>query len=613
MARYNDKPIRREQLISPWGVGAIVPFPNDESVMIAGLDVWRYKEHEEFIVKDDRLVKWLGVNHLRLPPDFRGENSDSINYNLTIPAVRFPNWYYCPHCGTMEKTTYYQGQIPRCRKYQWEIGNKCDRNKKYARLLIPERFVVVCSHGHIDDFPIAEWVHSKSETPYNKDTCIIRRNTGGVSASLAGVSYYCSCGAKRTLSGAMEEGALAKIGYTCSGSMPWLGKYGKSGDCGAEDIRVVLRGATNVWFPDIRSSIFVPKDSASIARKIKSILDNHEDEVFSSLDNGKLSPRIIEFVAKMEKVNFEELYEAFNNRYMGMIENDNKETNYNEDDYRLEEYEVLKKSSGGDVLEFHSINYSIEEYDERVQNHFASFSLVPKLKETRAFVGFSRLNPPHSDVFEQKKMLRQPNSEDNWLPAIEVYGEGVFFEFCSEKLEIWNRMREVQERVKKLDRALSNSLFKLEGPLNPSYILIHTFAHLVTNQLTYECGYGSASIRERIYCKKVKSGSDREEMNGVLLYTASGDSEGSLGGLVRQGYSGRLENTIMAAIENARWCSSDPICISSDGQGPDSCNLAACFNCALLSETSCEVGNRLLDRALIIGSLENPELGFFNS
>jgi len=102
-------------------------------------------------------------------------------------------------------------------------------------------------------------------------------------------------------------------------------------------------------------------------------------------------------------------------------------------------------------------------------------------------------------------------------------------------------------------------------------------------------------------------------MCGVLIYTASGDSEGSLGGLVRQGKPGRLEDTIMAAIRNAEWCSSDPLCIQSTGQGPESCNLAACHNCALLPETCCECGNKVLDRGFVVGTLYSPDIGYFGS
>ncbi len=168
----------------------------------------------------------------------------------------------------------------------------------------------------------------------------------------------------------------------------------------------------------------------------------------------------------------------------------------------------------------------------------------------------------------------------------------------------------VSQRIGKLNRAYHNAKFgqQVEGELRPEFVLIHTFAHLMINQLSFDCGYGSSSIRERVYCEKT---SNQHKMCGVLIYTASGDSEGSLGGLVRQGESGRIEDTIVNAVNNALWCTSDPICIQTVGQGPESCNLAACHNCALLPETCCENGNRLLDRGTIIGTLVDNDIGFF--
>jgi hypothetical protein len=179
-------------------------------------------------------------------------------------------------------------------------------------------------------------------------------------------------------------------------------------------------------------------------------------------------------------------------------------------------------------------------------------------------------------------------------------------------LKEWAAKKEVIERVNGL--ATNFNKIKLDKGqesrnISPEFILIHTFAHLVINQFSYECGYGSSALRERIYCNLEFP---NEVMNGVLIYTASGDSEGSLGGLVRQGKPGNLETIVYNAIENARWCSSDPICIDSHGQGPNSCNLAACHNCALLPETCCEESNMLLDRAMLIGELDNPSIGYFN-
>jgi len=138
--------------------------------------------------------------------------------------------------------------------------------------------------------------------------------------------------------------------------------------------------------------------------------------------------------------------------------------------------------------------------------------------------------------------------------------------------------------------------------------MIHTFSHLLIRQLSFECGYDASSIQERLY---VSSGPDG--MAGLLLYTASGDSEGTLGGLVRQGRPEYLADTIKAALENARYCSSDPLCIESEGQGLNSLNLAACHACGLLPETSCELSNMLLDRGLVIGLPEDSECAYFAS
>ncbi|NLD47702.1 MAG: DUF1998 domain-containing protein [Clostridiaceae bacterium] len=613
---YQNKPIRRSQLISPWGIGAIVPFPNDESLMIAGLDVWRYNNVKEFLIEDERLKKRLGVKELRWPPDFRDRQSGSENYNLKIPAVTFPLWHYCPFCGSMKKLNYYTEKV-RCDgidHWQKEHSRSCANIPgKRRRRLIPERFVVVCPEGHIEDFPVAEWIHYDSGHVYNQETCHIRRSTGGTSASLTSVRYECSCGAEKSIATAVRPGALQKIGFTCNASKPWLGiEKDSDNPCNHNtDFRVVQRGATNVWFADVRSSIYIPTDDDNANRRVIAILDEIFPTIRSSRVNGEIPRASIEFVAQFKGVNPDELYNAAVRRLNNLEGLPEITEDISEDDYRLAEYKMLAKSSGGDGLKFHSINYPISNYHPQIHDFFKSISLVPKLRETRAFIAFSRLEPNTvQSISDKKKMLRLGNGD--WLPAIEVYGEGIFFEFNTERLEAWASRESVKQRLAILNRAYQSSFFSksFPGDLRPEFVLIHTFAHLIINQLSYECGYGSSSIRERIYCEKC---SNNNEMYGVLIYTASGDAEGSLGGLVRQGEKGRIEETILAALENARWCSSDPICIQPEGKGPESCNLAACHNCALLPETSCECGNRLLDRGLVIGTLTDRDTGFFNN
>ncbi len=609
---YTNKPMRRSALIGPWGVGAIVPFPNDESLMIAGLDMWRYNDPTAFIIKDERLQRRLGVQELRWPPDFRENNADPQNCNLKIPAVRFPQWHYCPFCGTMEKTTLYQQQ-PECECYPWPNGRTCNPSFRRKRKLIPERFIVICPDGHIDDFPVAEWLHHGSGHAYRPieegGKCKIRRSTGGASAALSGVFYECACGAKRSIAGATKPGALAKIGYKCKGSKPWLGiETDEDHPCGSTDARVVLRGATNVWFADTRSSIYIPTDDEQATKKILSILDDFFDVLSASRVNGEWNRGFIDMLAERNRVDKNDLFNAFIRRDQGLEGLPDVTEEMTEDEYRLAEYKVLIKNSGGDAQRFHSKNYPISFYDPIVSKYFKSISLVHKLQETRAFVGFSRSEPKEMPISERKKMLRL--GDESWLPAIQVQGEGIFFEFNQEALEIWARQPSVTARLKNLQDAFKESRFGANtvGELRPEFVLIHTFAHLLINQLSFECGYGSSSIRERIYCEKT---ANEHGMYGVLIYTASGDSEGSLGGLVRQGTKGHIEDTIRDAIRNAAWCSSDPVCIQSLGQGPESCNLAACHNCALLPETCCECGNRLLDRGTIIGTLEDKEIGFF--
>lgn len=609
------RPMRRSALISPWGVGAIVPFVNDESLMIAGLDMWNYHTSDPFVIKDERLQKRLGVKELRWPPDFRDYESDSENCNLKIPAVRFPRWNYCPFCGTMQKVGLFTKQ-PKCDAYQWPHGRKCDASKRYRRSLIPERFVVVCPEGHIDDFPIAEWIHADSGHVYNEHTCRIRRSTGGTSAALTGVRYECSCGASKSIAGALRPGALKSIGYKCKGSKPWLGiEEDLENPCkcvDASQLRVLQRGASNVWFADTRSSIYIPTEDDALTRRIVEIINDPRNlnYVMSHRVNGELDYDVVSMIAEMEgHVSPSDLFVAFKNKIDNIEGLPEVTEEMSEDEYRLAEYKMLTKSSGGDALDFHSVNYPIRKYNSRFHKLFKSISLVKKLRETRAFVGFSRLQPNTSAKIEEKKsMLRLGNG--NWLPAIEVYGEGIFFEFSSEELRKWAEKEDVKARLAPLDAAYQQSFFGKSNPgnLRAEYVLLHTFAHLIINQLSYECGYGSSSIKERIYCEKC---SDDLEMCGVLIYTASGDSEGSLGGLVRRGEPGKLEDTIIAALENAKWCSSDPICITSLGQGPESLNRAACHNCALLPETCCECGNRLLDRGLVVGELEKKSTGYF--
>lgn len=287
--------------------------------------------------------------------------------------------------------------------------------------------------------------------------------------------------------------------------------------------------------------------------------------------------------------------------------------------FRQKEFITLSSACDGgqlDSTELKVRGLSAEDYGLLVKDSFQAVGLLDKLRETRAFLGFTRLN--NSVLSADKRWSLIARQKMDWLPAIIVRGEGIFLEFRREKMQEWIKnsgefhasrialpMQGFNER--RTQRGLD------PWPAAPEYWLLHTFAHLLINQLVYECGYGSASLRERIYCHTANNDQyDKDSMYAVLVYTAAGDSEGTMGGLVRMGEPGRLEQVVLRALANAKWCSSDPVCIESHGQGPDNCNLAACHSCGLLPETSCENFNAMLDRGVVIGTLEHPDSGFFS-
>lgn len=620
------KPVRRSQLISPWGVGQMINFPKDESLMVAGLDLWEERfrtisEEDEFKVPEERLAKRLGVREFRLPPDYRDPGPGITNPSLKIPFIRFPRWHYCTRCGHMEKVSIYASRKPTCSGPSFVSGRSCSAlNSRQRSKLIPVRFIAVCpKHGHIEDFPFMEWVHSGSNTEGHHN---LRLRAGRSSGALSGIEISCSCGAKRTMAGAFNENSLDKLGITCSGGRPWLGEE-KDRDnvthCG-EPLRVVQKGASNVYFPHVRSSIYLPQWEKSIDRRLVEVLEKNWNFLTRRMENGQFQRMTFELVAERnfpeDKVEYytEKLLDAAEKRLSGA---DNSIDDDSEESYRKMEYDAILSEAGGENQDFFvtrnpAAKYTDVETGSAINSGFTSIGLLHKLRETRAFIGFSRWLPEDGKPIEEKKEFIKLGRSITWLPTVVVKGEGVFFEFNEKRLNDWAKRQEVKERADRLSGNYNQPLVsrgQSQRIITPQFLLIHTFAHLVINQFSYECGYGSSALRERVYCNLE---SPTKTMNGVLIYTASGDSEGSLGGLVRQGKPGNLEAIVYNAIENARWCSSDPICIDSQGQGPNSCNLAACHNCALLPETCCEESNMLLDRAMLIGELDNPSFGYFN-
>jgi hypothetical protein len=642
----NLNTVRRAQLIAPFGPGALMVLRNGVSVITAGLDHWFCTnadsngdsvDPKEYKLTEWRLQRELKVDYFMQPPDSRRPQQHSTvrikNANLTVPMLRFPTWNVCRFCNRMHNVQLSHAGHVFC--------PECLVTKKKSLRMSQVRFIAVCDDGHIQDFPWREWVH-RSATPDCLGALKFESRGG---SSLNAIRISCTaCKRERGLGGIMQEtaagsmlsnsleaaeGERASSPYLCRGMKPWLGA--DTGCTCSRPLLGALRSATNVHFGEIQSAIYLPAKlmvgTHSPAAAAITILRDPEFSPLMTFAKASMTPlanllpvvRSNPLLAKFTDADLEAALAGV----LGLappapaldvgirkVEADDRWTAF-----RRVEFNVLRRPQsdrdlsviGADLTKLTSTD---------LRGLLAAVNLVEKVKETRVFTGFSRLAAGGGPSEEQKMAdlrITLPPEGQRWLPAYTVFGEGLFLVLNEERLAKWEERKDVQARVKDLNGRMATVLAVRRQPpeeVTPRLVLVHTLSHLLINRLVYECGYSSASLRERLFV----SSADEGPMAGVLIYTASGDSEGSLGGLVRMGRPENLERVLLKALSDARWCSNDPICMESAraGQGPESLNLAACHSCGLLPETSCERFNRLLDRGVVVGSFENPLLGFFS-
>jgi len=622
-------PIRRAQLVAPFGVGAMLVVEDGTSLITAGLDHWfelesavadyQSVDEREFIVKEWRLQRLLRVDHFRLPPDFRHwrPGREAPNCGLTVPFLRFPQWHFCPGCRRLEKLPLTVRPKVRC--------SECGAKGRQRHLLqVP--LIAMCDHGHLQDLPWREWVHEDA-TP-DCGAALRLMATGG--ATLASQVVQCDCGKKRSLAhitDASPDGATTFLSYhldtpahpfPCQGKRPWLGT--EEGESCDRPLRGSLRTASNVYFADVRSAIYLPAAVPGAPADLVELLETPPISDLIELlvglgHNIRAQDLRKQHAALLQPYSDDELSAAARVVLLQSGPDAGDEETPSAEyaaHLRRPEYDCLLAPredaqlvvSAADMAAFGSV----------VSDHFSNVMLAKKLKETRAFAGFSRVFPENDlGLEERKSTLRRSPLHDrrSWLPAYTVYGEGIFLVVDERKLRCWESDPRVKARVAHLVTRYQHlqAVRRLEDkPLGPRFVLLHTLAHLLMNQLTFECGYSTAALKERLYVSE----EELTPMAGILIYTAAGDAEGTLGGLVAMGSAGRLEPVLRRALDRARWCSADPVCMEmgARGQGPDSCNLAACHNCALVPETACEEFNRFLDRGTVIGTTDEP-IGFF--
>ncbi len=570
--------VRTSQLITTYGVGSMVA-SGDESFIVAGIEDW--DTNPDFEIHEPRLEKMLGVSRFMRPPS-TGE-SDSFD----VPVRRFPKYHSCPSCHRLEDIAFFKTPFG---------GHHCTLCDE-APALVPSRFVVACEEGHLADFPFYQWVHDDHAHEESAGKAKLFLKTLGQSGGLRDVVISCSCGAKRSMDGAFGKSALRKI-KNCSGEQPW--SAGKSTDYCGNTLNTVQRGASNVWFAETTSAISIPPWSDSAFK----ILNRHWP-MLRGLSADLLPAVIAGSEIADEEHPVDELVAA------ALYRQAQERGEIEVDEVKPQEYEALVKGAAEKNRHDQFVCVRAEDPGDVASEWFPMIKQVTRLREVRVLRGFSRLKAPKGSIDPDSgekgtsNVVDLPGRELQWLPAIEISGEGVFLELESERLRAWEQLPEVQSRVARLaDRFDPEQSWEKGLAVTPRYVLLHTLSHSLIDQWALESGYAASALTERLYVTDKRA--------GILIYTATSDSAGSLGGVVAMTDDKRLDSSLAEAIRRASWCSSDPLCIETATQGADAMNLAACHSCCLLPETSCEHRNMLLDRAVLVGIPGKPSVGFFS-
>ncbi|MEU9466466.1 DUF1998 domain-containing protein [Streptomyces avermitilis] len=587
--------VRRSQMITTYGVGSLIAV-DQESFVVSGLDGadahWSADESPR--IHERRLARLLGVQHFRLPPASEDSSKDGVRVR------RFPVMHSCPECNELRRHRDFTPPPGR------SVCGTCEAD------LVPSRFVVACEAGHLDEFPYWHWVHRAAgggATTAGQCGGTLKLRTSGRSSSLRSIIVSCTCGVPEvSMEGSFRKSALKDLGLRCRGTRPWLGTSVPAQSCGLTP-RTLQRGSSTVWQPVLKSALSIPPWSDGRADPLAEHWDelrklNSRAEVEMCLKfafKGESPVPVDDVMALLdaereedptgdEAPTFDHRYRALRNKEYERLRSGNDESERSRDE------QFICETPLGDPTALHPLGVT-------------GPMLVKKLREVRALKAFTRLADPDSTIEGNEAALSA--SELTWLPAMEVRGEGVFLRLDDERLDAWSRATAVAARAERMRTAHRRVMEQRAAdpsrvppsPASPRMVLLHTLAHVLINEWSLDAGYPAAALRERLYAD--------DDMAGILVYTATSDSAGSLGGLVAQGEPDRLARTIRSAVRRAEWCSSDPLCVESEASGTGGTNLAACHACVMLPETSCEHNNILLDRALLVGTPDDPHLGFF--
>jgi hypothetical protein len=574
--------LRLSETVSPFGVGAIVDV-RGQSLIAPDTSWWDKKFAPE--ISCQRLVQRLGAGVLRQAPTYSGRAAKDT---AGLLYWRFPAWRFCERCGRLSLLT---GK----NKGRWTNTCEC------GGALVPMRYVAVCEKGsHLQDVPWFKWAHRGHDSGVTesvrfcrayKELRFVRSAKHG--EGLQSLRVECNgCKRSRPLSDLLGTESLHRDGIRCEGTQPW--QEANLGDPCEHRLVAVQRGATGNYIAERISALDVPEERSRSAEQADRIRGHLFFEKVVADNGGPQAEMVAGWIADELDVTSaavlrlatgtDETREA---PLLGL--KDGEWAAF------LNKLDRGRDRGGGNFV-VDGLKVAEEpRWPESLTTRLVAVGQVRRVREVRALLGFRRYDVDADFV---RADLGPDQHRRPVYPAVETFGEGIFLRFDEDRVTEWVNFPEVRARAEILVGRRAGSLWaqRLDVP-EPRFIALHTIAHLLIRRLAFASGYASASLQERVYAN-----SDRPDRTaGILIYTAAGDAQGTLGGLVRLGQPDELIPLLIGALDDADVCSNDPVCIESDRQGSSQLNLSACHGCALISETSCETANRLLDRQMVLG------------
>ncbi len=601
-------PIRLSHLLGHSCVGAIVRGSNG-LVVVQDTRQWTDRQGTpagEIIPYVERVRSALGIEqNLRQPPVAKELASGQVD-GACVPATRFPSWMRCRSCGALYRWPWKRNQpdcAPRC------TGKDC----KSPSILEQVSWVLVHANGYLADVPWHYLAHKdekyKDKKTSEQSSCKVQNQLRLVERGYEERILRCdSCGVGNPFH------ANERLGFGLGRMQPWTKDDRVPPGDGNDLAEVLVINDTRVYMPVAESALVIPPESRVRKGTVVDLLyRNSVDRARIDRARPGLARRgIIRELATKYRRTTDDIETALADLASGyplygenLTPGQLRESEFKAflevlADQRDDEDLVTRNRSNGwrELGQADGLENNVSNIVHGVRH----LVRVDRLKAVKVFKGFTRLGgeeivPP--DIAGQS----------DWLPAIELYGEGIFIALDEERLKGWEQIPAVVSRLNRLLPRFAQSGRAdrdFPNPLTTRFMLLHTLSHLLMRQIESEGGYPAASLIERIYCAN-----GPEPMAGILIHVAVPDIAGSLGGLAELGEPRHFLGMLIRALEHSRWCSLDPVCSEHEGQGPGLLNRAACHACALVPEPACEYGNTLLDRVFVAGDTANGLPSFF--